>query len=153
MKMKRGADRRVGVLIGLLTFAIVVRVALPQIVELWVQARAEAIRDEVEAVRQAAQRFNDDRGRWPADAGLGETPSDLAPFLPTDFSFQGDGYRLDWEHWTLPAGLPTDPTVTTLVGISITTNRTAVALAAIGMLGDGATFRLGDTFTFLFSAN
>lgn len=121
--------------------------------------RAQELRDRevargavtaFEALRGAAMDYRLAHGSWPPDAGPGEVPARLEPFLPTGFRFETEEFALRWERWRLPDGLPRHPEIRLLVGISLTTDLPRVAEAVGRTLGaDGARYALGDRYTFL----
>jgi hypothetical protein len=114
--------------------------------------QAREVVEAVRTVRTAAERFHAERMRWPEDALTGEVPLDLEAYLPGGFRFEGAGYRLDWERWALPDGLPDAPGLRGLVGVSVVTPDAALGQAVIRLLQDDATpWTLGDTYTLLFA--
>ena len=78
-------------------------------------------------------------------------PPELADRLSPGLSFERDGYQLDWENWILPGGMPGDPTVQRLIGISVTTSDRSLGLALLEIIPLNAKFTLGDTYTFIFA--
>ncbi len=73
----------------------------------WLNRRAsqrqfESVIADVELLRTAAEGFLGREDRWPRDdAAPGAIPTDLTTALPAGFSFDGDGYLLDWERWDI----------------------------------------------------
>lgn len=62
----------------------------------------------------------------------------------------GLGYRLDWENWVLPEGLPRDRDARGLLGISVVTDDRELAQAVRDLLGPSMSgYALGDTYTFV----
>ena len=78
-------------------------------------------------------------------------PPGLRHQLPPGFSFDRNRYQLDWENWILPQGIPGDPAVRGLVGISVTTSDRALGLALMDIIPVNAKFALGETYTFIFA--
>jgi hypothetical protein len=152
MRMRRLGDKRLAAAIALVCTAVVVRLALPWLDVRSVHARATEATARIDTIRDAAERFIEEGGRWPAESAPGIVPPELVPLLPEGFSFEGDRYSLDWEHWPLPKGLPGDSTITNLVGVSMTTDWTEVGETTMGRLHGGSAFRVADTFTHVFSA-
>jgi len=76
-------------------------------------------------------------------------PTGLVDMLPANFSFDRERYQLDWEHWILPGGMPDDPSVRGLIGISITTSARALGIALMDLIPTHAKFELGETYTFI----
>ena len=140
------------VLIVVVIVGVLTRIALPQMHEVRVRARAAAVRADFQVVRHAAENFYADNVRWPSDLDAGVTPPDLIGDLPGGFNFDRGEYLLNWENWTLPNGLPNDPSVRAIIGISITTDDRALGAAVLDMINEAASYQLGDTYTFIFEA-
>jgi hypothetical protein len=138
----------VAVLMGTL-----IRVAIPNLHNMSLSARAAGVVAELETVRLAALDYRFEHHQWPEDAYVGQTPSGLAEFLPGDFKFGGAGYRLDWENWVLPSGLPEHPETDVLLGVSIVTEDAELGYAVVDFLsGTMAHYTLGTSYTFVFEA-
>ncbi len=133
----------------ILIMSIVTRIAIPQMQVVLTQANATEIRATFDVVEDAATRLYVQNNPWPADASAGVVPQELRASLPPGFSFERNGYQLDWENWALPGGLPGDPTVRSLIGISVTTSDRSLGLALMDMMPENAKFTLGDTYTFI----
>lgn len=147
-------ERRGFTMVELLTVAVVMstllRMALPNFHEVLLKARAAEVVGDFETVRVAVMSYQADHHQWPRDGFTGEVPAGLEAYLPDGFRFDGPGYRLDWENWVLPDGLPRDPDTGVLLGISVVTTDMALGRAVVDLLGGGmATYALGDTYTFV----
>lgn len=145
-------DRRRGftmveVLVVVAVASILTRLAIPSVQEALLRARATEAVADLRVVEVAARQFNADTGLWPPEANPGEVPPELLPYLPEGFSFAFEGYRLDWEHWILPQGLPSDPDADELVGVSLVTDRDDLGLAAAELLGPSGWYTVGDHYT------
>ena len=73
--------------------------------------QAESVIADVELLRTAAESFLGREDRWPRDDETpGAIPTELAPALPAGFSFDRNGYLLDWERWdvVIPPSMPAD---------------------------------------------
>lgn len=98
--------------------------------------------------------YHADRHAWPVDAYAGQVPSGLDGYLPEGYAFVRAGYRLDWENWALPSGLPLSPSGGVLLGISIVTEDAELGQAVLELLGSAnANYHLGDTYTFVIERN
>jgi prepilin-type N-terminal cleavage/methylation domain-containing protein len=131
--------------------SIVTRIAVPQMQEVLTRARATEIRASFRVVEEAATRLSVENNPWPEDALAGIVPEPLVEKLPEGFSFDRERYQLDWENWTLPGGMPNDPTIRGLIGISITTSDRALGMALMDVIPLNAKFSLGETYTFIFA--
>ncbi len=141
-------------MIEVITVAVVmgtlVRIALPSFHDVLLKARAAEVVGEFETVRVAVLNYQAEHLRWPEDAYVGQIPSGLAEFLPENFDFRGAGYRLDWENWVLPSGLPQYPETGVLLGISIVTEDAELGYAVVDFLGGTlAHYSLGTSYTFV----
>jgi hypothetical protein len=126
------------------------RVAVPNVHELVLQARAQEVAGNLEIIHLAAVNYRQDKGAWPSDAYTGQVPTGLQPYLPDGFSFDGEGYRLDWENWLLPDGLPDDPDLGEILAISVVTDEPALGQAVTDLLGGALNhYVLDDRYTFV----
>ena len=102
-------------MVEVLTVAVVmgtlVRMAMPNFHEVVLRARAAEVAGDFETVRLAVLNYQADHLAWPVDTYAGQIPPGLAEYLPDGFSFDGPGYRLDWENWVLPNGMPQNPAI------------------------------------------
>ncbi len=131
--------------------SVVTRIAVPQMQEVLTRAGATEIRASFRVVEEAATRLSVENNPWPEDAPAGIVPEPLVEKLPAGFSFDRERYQLDWENWTLPGGMPNDPTIRGLIGISITTSDRALGMALMDVIPLNAKFSLGETYTFIFA--
>lgn len=141
-------------MIEMLTVAVVMgtlgRVAMPDFHRVILKAQAQSVAGDLEIVRLAVINYYAEHMKWPEDGYPGHVPAGLAPYLPENFSFVRQGYRLDWENWPLPAGLPGHPSRGRLLGISILTNDRELGNALVDLLGQGtAHYTLGSRYTFI----
>ena len=131
--------------------SVLTRIAIPQTQEVLTRARATEVRASFSVVEEAATRLSIENDPWPNDTDAGVVPPELVDMLPAGFSFERERYLLDWENWILPGGMPGDPSVRGLIGISITTSDRALGVALMDMLPNNAKFELGETHTFIFA--
>ena len=141
-------------IIEVMTVAVVmstlVRIALPNFHEVLLMTRAAEVVGHFETVRVAALNYYAEHYEWPDDAYVGQIPEGLAEFLPDNYNFNRAGYRLDWENWVLPNGLPTHPETGVLVGISVSTEDSELGYAVVDLLGGiMAYYTLGTNYTFV----
>ncbi len=135
----------------MLVISIITRIAIPQMQDVLTRARATEIRATFSVIEDAATRLTLDNHPWPADTDAGVVPPELVESLPEGFSFDRDRYQLDWENWILPEGMPGDPSVRALIGISVTTSDRSLGLALMDVIPLNAKFALGETYTFIFA--
>lgn len=137
-------------LTGVVVLATIARMAYPSFHAMMTRAQADDVAAAVETARTAAERFHGERLRWPADAYAGQVPRELEGYLPEGFRFEGSGYRLDWERWNLPDGLPGERATHGVAAISVVTPDAALGRAVADVLdATAAHWELDDTWTFL----
>ena len=141
-------------LLEVLTVAVAIgtlaRMAVPNVHDVVLKARAAEVAADFETVRVAALQYRADVGEWPADAYEGQVPPGLLSYLPDNFGFFRAGYNLDWENWDLPGGLPGDPTLNGLLGITVSTTDVELGEAVLGLLGNARPhYVLGTNHTFI----
>jgi len=101
--------------------SILLRFAVPAYRSIVNNARAVQAINNMNVVREAAVAYYAAHGTWPAEASSAVIPAGLAPYLPSGYTFSKPHYQLDWENWTLPSGLPSNPGPTVLIGVSVVT--------------------------------
>lgn len=148
---RRAGFTLVEILLVVAVVSIVVRIAIPNVQHVMTQARAVEVLAQISSVRTAAHEHLAEHNTWPDDAPPGSLPDELRPYLGASFTFQGEGYTLDWESWELPSGLPTDPDADHLAGVTVTAESQDLIDALRGLTGKGPWFALGDSYTFLIS--
>ena len=126
------------------------RMAVPSFHDVLLRARATEVIGDFETVRIAVMSYHADHNQWPADGYTGQVPPGLAAYLPDGFSFERMGYRLDWENWALPGGLPQDPDARAILAVSVVTQDRELGEALGDILGGAmAHYALGDGYTFV----
>lgn len=128
----------VGILAGL---------AIPNLRTVLLRARATELSGDMEVVRTAVLSYNGDHHTWPTESAAGAIPSGLEDYLPDNYSFQRNGYQMDFENWSLPGGLPGDPTTRTLIGVSVVVQDEQLGNALVEFLGSAIVFSVGNTHT------
>lgn len=140
-------------LIVLMIVAILARMSLPVYHKLVLQARAGDAAGEIDAVRLAAFSYNEETGLWPRDVSGGVVPPELVPYLDEGFSFEREGYRFDWDNWTLPDGAPKHSEIEVLLGISMATYDAALGQAVLELVDETVTrFTVAEHYTFIVAA-
>ena len=135
----------------MLLVSVITRIAIPQFQDTLTRARATEVRASFGVVEEAAIRHSAENQPWPADADAGVVPPELVDDLSPGFKFDRGRYQLDWENWVLPGGMPGDPAVQRLIGISVTTSDRSLGLALMELIPLNAKFTLGETYTFIFA--
>ena len=144
---RRGGFTLVELMVVAAIIGILAGLAIPNMRTVLLRARATELVGDMEVVRVATQSYNGDHHSWPAEAGAGDIPPELVPYLPDNYSFNRDGYDLDYENWSLPGGLPGDPGTHTLIGVSVVVVDQTLGNALVELLGNSIIFSVGGTHT------
>jgi len=150
---KRGGFSMIELLVAVSIVGILAGLAIPNMRNVTFRARATAVFGDLNTVRQATLDYNADQNAWPPNEASGDIPAGMVPYLPEGFSFQGDGYELDFENLTLAFGLPGDPSVTRMVGAAVTATDDALSNAIAEVLGGAIISSVGNTHTVVFDAS
>lgn len=150
---KRGGFSLIELLVAMSIVGILAGLAIPNMRNVTFRARATAVFGDLNVIRQATLDYNADANAWPAEVASGVIPPELNGYLPDGFTFDGEGYELDFENITLPSGLPYDPSVTRMVGTTITVTDNALNNAIIEALGGTIVFSVGNSHTVVFEAS
>lgn len=148
MKARRGFAL-IELLIALTIVSILARIAVPAYQEYVRRARATQAVGDVRVVRQAAFQYAGDNAAWPPDVNRGVIPPGMEQYLPAGFTFQRNGYLLDWDYWVLPDGLPSQPSTGVLVGVSLVTQDARLGNAFLDLFNTAATYTIGDHYTLI----
>jgi len=153
VRTRRGGFTLVELMIVVVIMGILVRIALPGYHSIQLSARAAQALGDINAIRLAAYSYNSDTGEWPPDVNRNIVPPELVPYLGPTFTFQREGYVLDWDNWMMPDGSPNNDSGV-LLGISLTTTNAALGEALVRLVGEStARFTIGDHYTFIIASN
>ena len=153
MDGRRGGFSLIELLIVVSIIGILAGLAMPNLRSMTYRARAVSVAGDLTALRVATVQYNADQNAWPAEAAAGVVPPELTGFLPDGFSFQGDGYELDFERLVLPLGLPGDPNTTQLIGAAVIADTDELSNAIAQMLGGLIVFTVGRRHTVVIDAS
>ena len=143
----RGGFTLIEMMIVAAIVGILAGLAIPNLRTMIYRARAAEMAGDMEVVRVAALSYNAEHHTWPGESAMGAIPSGLADFLPENYSFVKDGYRLDYENWPLPSGLPHDPGANALIGVSVVVDDPAMGNALFEFMGTAIVFSVSTTHT------
>ena len=148
-RRRRAGFTLVEMVVVVAVVSIIARIALPNVQEAVIRARAVAALGDVEVVRTAAANYHARSNEWPAEAPPGVVPPELVAELPEGFTFDRGEYQLDWERWSLPDGIPPHSGAKTLIGVSIATPDDLLGNAVAGLIGNNGWYSMGNSYTFL----
>jgi prepilin-type N-terminal cleavage/methylation domain-containing protein len=146
-RRNRAGFTLVEMLVSVAIVGILAGLAIPNMKNILLRARATQVAGDMEVVRTAVLSYNGDKHAWPSETGPGAIPPELVPYLPANYSFDRDGYELDFENWNIPGGLPGDPGTRTLIGVSVVVTDPLLGNALVELLGSAIIFSVGDTHT------
>lgn len=129
--------------VAILLIGVLAAIAVPVYHRALYRARAGRIVGDFQAVRTAAHAYQARTGRFPADAEEGTVPDGLAPYIE-GIEFEGPGYTLDWDNWSVPEG--------PLVGVSVLPRDPGLASALLGLVGGRALMRLDDRYLYVIAS-
>ncbi len=106
MSRRRQGFTIIELLMVMIVIGLLAGIALLKYIDLRHRARAVQVAADLESVRLAAYGAWYEHNTWPNEAGPGQVPADLVPYLPQSFSFDNPEYTLDWENFAPPGGGP-----------------------------------------------
>ncbi len=140
-------------LTALMVLSVLVRLGLPIYQGVRLETQAAQIAADITAVQAAVSEYRSEHSSWPRDLGPGIVPPELVPYLD-GLPFNRGPYRLDWQNWALPDGLPDHPGTRAVLAVSVVTEDRALGVALLELLGPTAKhFAIGDSYTFILDAN
>jgi prepilin-type N-terminal cleavage/methylation domain-containing protein len=146
MDRRRGGFSLIELLMAVSIVGILAGLAIPNLRNMTWRARATEVAGDLEVVRVGAVQFNGDLQSWPAEVGQGVIPGGLATYMPDGFSFQGNGYELDYERLS-PVVIPGDPSTTQLIAVAVIADTDELSNAVIELLGGSIIYSVGRKHT------
>jgi prepilin-type N-terminal cleavage/methylation domain-containing protein len=117
--MNRRGMTLIELLVSLTIVAILANFALPAYSALKRRAEATRVIADVSAVRVAALDHYAEFGTFPPTHNWGQAPTFMIRSLPQGFEWRYKNVEYRWERWSLPNGMPLDPSTTVLMGLSV----------------------------------
>ena len=137
MSRTRRGFTMVELMVVMIVLGLLAGLAVLKYIDLRNHALAAQVSADLETVRLAAYSAWYETGSWPADAGPGAMPTELAPYLPGGFSFQRAEYDLDWENLAPPGG---GTSAWMQIGVVLTTSNARLSNALVRNLGNKGPF-------------
>jgi prepilin-type N-terminal cleavage/methylation domain-containing protein len=147
MSRRRHGFTFIEMLMVMIVLGLLASIAVLKYIDLRHRARAAQVAADLEAVRLAAYGAWYEHNTWPEDAGAGQVPVDLVPYLPPNFSFAKPEYSLDWENFVPPGGGPSGGMQ---IGVVVTASTPRLRKTLEQTLGARLPFvSMGGTLTFI----
>ena len=145
---RRGGFSLIELLMAVSIVGILAGLAIPNLRNMTWRARATEVAGDIEVVRVSTNQYNADQFAWPAEVGQGVVPPELNGFLPDGFSFQGDGYEIDYDRLS-PVVVPGDPGTTQLIAVTVVADTDELSNAIVAMLSGSIIWSIGRSHTFI----
>lgn len=143
---RRGGFSLIELLMALSIVGILAGLAIPNLRNMTWRARATEVAGDLEVVKISTAQYNGDAFNWPAEVGQGVVPPELVGHLPGGFSFQGNGYELDYDRLT-PVVIAGDPNTTQLIAVSVVIDTDELSNAVLELLGGSIIYSVGRRHT------
>jgi len=131
MTLSRRGFTFVELMVVVTLVAILVAIALPQLHEIKRRAIAADVIADFNAVRYAAHNSFAESGSYPATAGWGQVPPEMVSSLREGFSFSHGDTSYRWRRWSLPNGMPQNPSQTELLEFEVQSDDPKVITAIL----------------------
>lgn len=146
MESRRGGFSLIELLMAVSIVGILAGLAIPNLRNMTWRARATEVAADLEVVRLSTAQYNGDAFLWPTEVGQGVVPPELSNHLPGGFSFQGNGYELDYDHLS-PITIAGDPGTTQLIAVSVVIDTDELSNAVLELLGGSILYSIGRRHT------
>jgi prepilin-type N-terminal cleavage/methylation domain-containing protein len=147
MSRRRHGFTIIELMMVMIVMGLLAGMAILKYIDLRHRARAVQVAADLESVRLAAYGAWYEHNIWPNEAGPGQVPVDLVPYLPQNFSFVNPEYTLDWENFAPPGGGPSGGMQ---IGVVVTAATPRLQTTLEQTLGNKMPFvSLGGTLTFI----
>lgn len=126
--------------IVLVILGVLANIATPAYHDMRKRAEAAQVIGDFSAVRSAAFQQYPESESFPGTGAAGVVPPELVPYLPNGFAFTRGSATYRWRKWSVPGGLPGDPSQTELMGLEIQTADAELLAAIKGLYGGSTAF-------------
>ena len=145
---RRGGFSLIELLMAVSIVGILAGLAIPNLRNMTWRARATEVAADVDVVRVSTNQFNADESAWLAEVVQGVVPPGLAPYLPEGYSFQRDGYEMDYDRIS-PVNVPGDLGTTQLIAVTVVIDTDELSNTVIELLGGSIVWSVGRSHTFI----
>lgn len=133
--------------IVLAILGVLANIAVPSYHDMRRRAEAAQVIGDFSAVRSAAFQQYPESESFPATGAAGVVPPEFAAYLPAGFTFTRGTATYRWRKWTIPGGLPGNPSQTELMGLEIQTADAELLAAIKGLYGGSTAFGTATQIT------
>jgi prepilin-type N-terminal cleavage/methylation domain-containing protein len=145
--MNRRGMTLIELLIVLLIVGVLANIALPAMTIMVRKADATHVIGDFKAVRVAVFDYYAATSTYPASTNWGEVPAPLRNELPQGFAFDYKSVQYRWRRFTLPDGLPSDPSQTVLLGLDVASSDTRLLQTIKNLYGGPLAFGSATSVT------
>jgi prepilin-type N-terminal cleavage/methylation domain-containing protein len=140
---RRSGFTLIEILMVMIILGILSSIALLKYLDLRATAQTASLAFDVRALTVAAFNYYADHEAWPPEAGPGQVPTGLTPYLSGELAVSLDrsDYTLDFEN----VAVGDSP----LVGVAVTTTNERLRAKFAGTFGRAPFFMNGDKLTYL----
>ena len=117
--MNRRGMTLIELLVVLLIVGVLANIAFPAMTVMVRKADATHVIGDFKAVRVAVFDYYASTATYPPSGNWSEVPAALRNELPQGFTFEYKNVQYRWRRFTLPDGLPSDPSQTVLLGLDV----------------------------------
>lgn len=128
---------------------ILVNIALPTLATMKRKADAAHVIADIHTIRIAALNHYADLNYFPATQPWATPPGTMIRMLPQGFRWTYKSVEYRWERYSLPNGLPTSPSQTVLIGVSVRTPDANLLAAIRGVYRGAVAFGTSTQITFV----
>lgn len=133
----------VELLVVMSIISILAGIAVPILRGVIVKARAADVVGDMNVIKVAVLTYQSDHNAWPGEGSRGQVPPELREYLPEGFTFNKDGYTLDYDNWSRNRRALFN------VGVTVITGEADLGRALMEMLGENAWSNGRNKFTWV----
>lgn len=128
---------------------ILANIALPTLATMKRKADAAHVIADINTIRIAGLNHYADVNYFPATQAWAAPPATMITMLPQGFQWRYKSVEYRWERYSLPNGMPTSPSQTVLIGVSVRTPDARLLAAIRGLYKGAVAFGTSTQITFV----